>query len=280
MLIIRGRTLIAALVSITLSATATSVLAQENSNPVAAMPWKKGDLQLGSKAVIQLDDDAVGLLEADSGKFLEYTGNLATPGSSIVMGRDWWAVFGFTESGYVKDDDKIDAEALLKELKDSDGPSNEERKKHGLAQLQTDGWYVPPHYDQSTKQLEWGLRIHAIGDPNPVINYTVRILGRHGYEHATLVSSPENLDRDVAQFKSKLAKFDFNQGERYSEFKPGDHVAEFGLAALVAGGAAAVATKTGFWKVLAGALAAGWKIIVGIFVAGLAAIKNIFKRNK
>jgi len=65
-----------------------------------------------------------------------------------------------------------------------------------------------------------------------------------------LVSSPETLDQSVGSLKKALGGYDFTRGEKYAEFRPGDHVAEFGLAALIAGGAAAVATKKGFWRFL------------------------------
>jgi uncharacterized membrane-anchored protein len=113
-----------------------------------------------------------------------------------------------------------------------------------------------------------------------IINYTVRILGRSGYESAILVSDPEQLEGDVRAFKAALQGFNFNSGERYSEFKPGDRVAEFGLAALVAGGAAAIATKTGFWKGIAVFFAAFWKLILGVGVAALTGIGKLFKRDK
>ena len=102
---------------------------------------------------------------------------------------------------------------------------------------------------------------------------------RTGYEAATLVSSPDSLQQDIVAFKSALKGFDFNAGEKYSEFKQGDRIAEFGLAALVAGGAAAVAVKTGFWKVLLGGLAAFWKFIAAGVVALLAFFGKMFKRE-
>jgi uncharacterized membrane-anchored protein len=214
---------------------------------------------LGTKAKLKIPDKTGALPEADSGKFLELTGNLPTSGLNIVVGNHWWATFEFDDSGYIKDDEKIEADALLKQMKESDGPSNEQRRKHGLSELVTDGWYVPPHYDASTKRLEWGLRLHALDNPAPIVNYTVR--------------------RDIAEFKQVLTGFDFNPGEKYSEFKSGDRVAEFGLAALVAGGAAAVATKTGFWKVLVAFFAAGWKLILGGAAAVVAAVNKLFKRK-
>ena len=250
-------------------------------SPFDDLNWQKGpsEFKLGSRATLQLPDRSGGLQEADSNKFLELTGNLPSPGTTIVVKGNWWATFDFDDSGYVKDDEKIDADELLKTLKASDGPSNEERRKRGMPELITDGWFIAPHYDPKTKYLEWALRLHASNDPRPVINYTVRMLGRSGYERAVLVSSPETLEGDVAEFKAVLNNFSFNAGERYSEFKPGDRVAEFGLAALVAGGAAAVAAKTGFWKVIVGALAAGWKLVLGAVVALFAGLGRLFKRG-
>ena len=57
-------------------------------------------------------------------------------------------------------------------------------------------------------------------------------------------------------------------------------MAEIGLAALVVGGAAAVAAKTGFWKVLITALAAFWKFIAVGAVAVFAAIGKLFKKKE
>ncbi len=179
--------------------------------------------------------------------------------------------------GYVKDDEKIDADAILKSIKDMDEPGNEERKRLGFGPLHTDGWYVAPHYDTQTKRLEWGLKLHS--DEGVTLNYTVRLLGREGVMNATLVSSPEKLDNDVKSFKKALDGFEFASGKRYAEFQPGDHVAEIGLAALVAGGAAAIATKKGFWAVLAGFFATAWKAIVAAVVGLGAWFKSKFNKK-
>ena len=243
-----------------------------------ALKWERGPVSgaLSDKATIKLPDGVAYLDEGNSSKFLELTGNVPAPHHNIVASEDWFAAFSFDPVGYVKDDEKIDADALLKQIKESDEPSNEERRKRGLPELHTEGWYVAPHYDTATKHLEWGLRLRSADSTQPVINYTVRLLGRTGYESAILVSSPDKLDSDVRAFKAVLTGFDFNAGERYAEFKPGDRVAEFGLAALVAGGAAAVAVKTGFWKVILASLAAFWKVIAAGAVAVVAAIGKLF----
>ncbi len=255
---------------------------EEQRAAMAALPWKQGPATgpLGDKATMSVPKDAALLGEDGSVKFMELTGNLPTPGYSIVASDGWFAAFSFSPVGYVKDDEKIDADALLKDLKAQDGPSNEERRSRGLPELTTEGWYVPPHYDPTTKHLEWGMKLRSGNDKEPLINYTVRLLGRTGYESVVLVSSPETLDADVRSFKTVLAGFNFNAGERYAEFKPGDHVAEFGLAALVAGGAAAVAAKTGLWKVVLGFLVASWKLVAAAAVAVVVGIGKFFKGKK
>jgi uncharacterized membrane-anchored protein len=95
--------------------------------------------------------------------------------------------------------------------------------------------------------------------------------------NAILISSPETLNNDVQNFKAALSGFEFNSGESYAEFKEGDRVAEYGLAALIAGGAAAVATKKGFFAAIAGFLMASWKIAALAFVGLLTWIRSLFK---
>ena len=188
-------------------------------------------------------------------------------------------MFDYADEGYIKDDEKIDADALLKQLQASDGPASEERKRQGLCPLHTDGWFVPA-LRRADQAPGMGHLLHEEGSTEPVVSYTVRVLGRRGYEAAVLVSRPQSLSKDVQGFKQILAQFDFVPGERYSEFRSGDRVAEYGIAALVASGAAAVATKTGFWKVLLGFLAAGWKVVVAGVVALGAGIGKLFSRKR
>ena len=279
------KTLVAALALL----AGTNVLAQDPSPTQAqqdyraqmrALPWKVGPTtgDLEGKAKLNVPAQYRFLDAADGGKFLKLTGNLPH-NENILFGQGWWAVLGFDPVGYVKDDEQIDADKLLASLKSNDDEENAERKKLGEPGLHTIGWSVPPHYDAQSKHLEWGLKIRADDSNEEVVNYTVRLLGRTGYESATLVSSPETLDRDVASFKTALQGFDFNSGEKYSEFRAGDHVAEFGLGALVLGGAAAVAAKTGFWKVLVAGLAAGWKLIAVGAAAVVASVKKLFTRK-
>lgn len=263
-------------------AGAQGMSAEQRRAEFAKLPWQMGPAEgaVGAKATLKVPDQARLLPESHGARFLELTGNLPEPGNSILVAANWWAVFSFNNIGYIKDDEKLDPAQLLETLKSSDGPANEERKRRGLAQLTTEGWAVAPHFDPQTKHLEWGLRLRAEGESEPVINYTVRMLGRSGYESVTLVSAADTLQRDVAELKATLKGFRFNSGETYAEFKPGDHVAEIGLGALVLGGAAAAAVKGGWWKSLLAVLAAGWKLIAGVAVAAVMGLGKLLGRKK
>jgi uncharacterized membrane-anchored protein len=145
-----------------------------------------------------------------------------------------------------------------------------------MAPIYTDGWHVPPHYDSGTKRLEWGMRLRdERGGLH--INYTSRLLGRSGVMSAVLVSSPQTLNEDVKSFNGALAGYQFNAGEQYAEFKSGDKVAEYGLAALVVGGAAAAAAKAGLFKSLGKFL---WVIVGGALMGGWALLKKLFARKE
>lgn len=111
------------------------------------------------------------------------------------------------------------------------------------------------------------------------MNYSTKLLGRSGYTTAVLVSDPQTFTSDVREFKAALRSVEYVPGEKYSEWKPGDKVAAYGLGALVVGGAAALATKKGFWAVLAGLFGAFWKLILGVGVALLAGLGSLFKKK-
>jgi len=245
------------------------------------LPWQEGPASgdVGTRSKIQIPEGARLLPESSGNRFLELTGNLPEDGDTVLVRDHWWATLSFNDAGYVKDDEKLDPDALLKALRENDEEANKERTKRGMATLTNEGWIVPPHYDPTTKFLEYGLKLRSSDSPRPVVNYTMRLLSRRGYETVTLVTRPETLEADVQDLHQVLTGFKFNPGETYGEFKPGDHVAEFGLGALVLGGAAAAAIKGGWFKGLAAALVAGWKLVVAGVVALGAGIKRLFTRS-
>jgi uncharacterized membrane-anchored protein len=247
---------------------------------IERLDWKFGPTQgsIAGVAAIAVPQGSVFLGSAGTRRFLELQGNLGEDNTYTFAPGDlrWFAAFSFDESGYVQDDEKIDPVALLEILKRNNASGNEERQRRGLQTLVLEDWYIVPHYDVQTKRLEWGTKLRqASGDIT--VNYTIRLLGRSGVMRATLVSEPASLDQDIRTFKAGLTGFEFNQGQRYSEFRSGDKVAEYGLAALIVGGAAAAAAKSGAFKAIGKFVAFG---VFGGLAAAWAAIKSFFSRKR
>lgn len=194
----------------------------------------------------------------DTDKFLKLNGNPPVGNAYTIAATQagWFGILHFAPEGYIKDDEKIDAEALLKTLKEQNVAGNEAKRKQGYQALVLEGWAIPPRYDAENKRLEWGTRLRG-EDNSQVVNVSTRILGRSGYTSAVLVTSPETVEVDLADFKKALKDYDYVKGEKYSEWKQGDKVAAYGLGALVLGGAAAAATSKGGFKVIGLAIAAG-----------------------
>jgi uncharacterized membrane-anchored protein len=236
---------------------------------------------IGTEAQIRLTNELRFLDVPNTSRFVQLNGNPPIADAYTVAPKllDWFAIFEFDPIGYVKDDEQIDPDELLKTLKKQNVRSIEERKRLGLRVLHLTGWFVAPHYDVETRRLEWGTRLVS-DDGDVTVNYSIRILGRDGVMRAILVSDPTNLEQDIKAFRISLKGFDFISGHRYAEFRSGDKVAEYGLAALIVGGAAAAAAKTGAGKALFGFV----KFIgIGIFAAGaavLACFKRLFSSRK
>ncbi len=189
-----------------------------------------------------------------------------------VDGSDWFMVFEFSPIGYVKDDEKdqLDADALLASIRRGTEAANKVRRERGWTTMDIVGWQTPPFYDQRTNNLRWAILGRS--ESSQTVNYSTRLLGRSGVMEVDLVLDPQDLTATLPEFDRVLSEFSFKQGQKYAEFRSGDKVAAYGLAALVAGGAGAAALKSGvlakFWKVIVLALA-GVAAAVKKFIAGL-----------
>jgi len=272
----------------------TSTLAADTPASVAPkvqIDWAGGPItaRLGDVAEIKVPAGYRFTGKEGTRKFLELTQN--PPGGNelgtIIPAASedaesktafWFVIFEFSDVGYVKDDDrdKLDADALLKTIKDNTEESNKERAKRGWAAYHVTNWYKAPFYDLATKNLTWAMKGYSVVENNQEssVNYSVRILGRRGTMNADLVLDPNLVINVVPKFQNLLTGFSFLPGNTYAEFRPGDKIAEYGLATLVAGGATAIALKTGL-------LAKLWKLIVAAMVAIIAFLKrawNYFKR--
>lgn len=235
--------------------------------PAAARLEKVAEIQLPEKYAAADGDDTRRIMEAMQNPPTGREVGVVFPGEF-----DWYAVFEYDDIGYVKDDEKhaLDADAILQSIRRGTEESNKERSKRGWSPLTIVGWEQPPHYDEQTHNLTWAVRAENRGEP--VVNYNTRLLGRKGVMRVTLVTDPQSLPTVLPRFRTLVDGYSFAKGSRYAEWVPGDKVAKVGLTALVTGGAAALAVKSGLLKYL-------WKILVAVGVGSLAFVRRLFRRS-
>lgn len=240
--------------------------------------WIEGPsiVDLGDVAQIELGDEYVFADGEDTREILEYLGD---PVSKLEVGvvcakaedEEWAVWFEYDPIGYVKDDEKesLDSKAILESIKQANDEANKTRIERGFPAINVIGWYEEPHYDVDSHNLVWCVLAESQGIQ--LLNYNTRLLGRHGYMAVTLATDLATLESTKAHLEDIIGHFSWKSGKSYAEWVSGDKVAEIGLAALIAGGAGAVAAKTGL-------LGKIWKFLVAGVVALVAAISGLIKR--
>ena len=274
------RSMVSALVALLAPA---AVLAQPEAPKVN---WVEGPktVDLGQVAQLALPEGYIFLNAEDARAMQEAMGNvpdgrevgLVAPASND---EHWFVIFDYNEVGHIRDDekDKIDANALLGSIREGTEEANKVRVKKGASAIHVVGWQQPPKYDDRTHNLTWGI-IGQDDGGDRVVNFNVRLLGRKGVISATLVDDETNIVAARPHLDRILGSFSYKQGSRYAEFRPGDKLAEYGLMALVAGGAGAVAAKTGLLAALFKVLAKGGKAIVLLVAAAVAGLVKLLKK--
>lgn len=256
---------------------------QAQDNALAALDWQIGPTQgaIGDKATIQVPDGYVFLGNEDTKKLMEMMENIPSDNEYVFAPNDlrWFAVFAFNPVGYVEDNETLDPEALLDTVTRGTEQGNIQRKERGWSTMSILGWKFQPRYDKPNNLLEWAFLAKDDTSNTPIVNYNTRLLGRSGVMEVVLVADPTDLDSAVQEFKQGVKGYSFVSGERYADYREGDRLAEFGLAALVAGGAAAVATKKGLWAAIVGFFAAAWKFILAAVGGLIAWGSSRFKRK-
>jgi uncharacterized membrane-anchored protein len=267
-----------AIVGIVVFAQMLSLLAHAQNPNLENVNWQKGP-SIGNLADVAQVRIPMGYVFAEANDTRTLLETMQNPTSGNELGFitpatfDWFVVFEFDNIGYVRDDEKnsLDADAILESIRKSTEASNKERRRRGWPILTVLGWEQPPHYNETTHNLEWAIRGQS--KENLLINYNTRLLGRSGVMRVTLVTDPATLSAILPKFKKLIAGFQFKQGQQYAEYRQGDKLAKYGLTALVVGGASAVAVKTGLFKWI-------WKGLVVGFIAIFAFLKRLFSRIK
>ena len=249
------------------------------------LDWQDGPqtVSLGQVAELQLPAGYVFLDAEDTKTLMEQMGNVADGSelglvSSADENATWFVIFEEREVGYVRDDDKddIDADAILESIREGTEEANKVRAERGIAGIHVVGWQTPPRYDETTNNLTWAI-LGRDDEGGDVVNFNVRLLGRRGFVSATLVDDATQITLARPHLDLLLGGFGYTTGHKYAEFREGDKIAKYGLAALVVGGAGAAAAKTGLLAALGKLIAKGGKLVI-VFVLGVAAaIRKILR---
>lgn len=247
-----------------------------------ALNWVKGPttVEVQGNSKLTIPDQYVYLDPGNTKKFLELQHNLSDGREVMVapQNMEWMAYLEFSDEGYVKDNEKIDAPALLKTLQSNTEAGNEERRRRGWNELKLVDWATPPVYNTTTKRLEWATILDS--KDGRAVNFSTKILGRRGYTSVIMVTDPGNLQAAESNLDHVLTGYSFNAGETYADWRSGDKVAEYGLAALIVGGVAAVAAKKGLFSVIGAFLVASWKFLMIGVVAAATWVRNLFARKR
>ncbi|MFP5391034.1 MAG: DUF2167 domain-containing protein [Gammaproteobacteria bacterium] len=193
---------------------------------------------------------------------------------SPLSAEGWGVVITYDKDGHVKDDDasSIKYDELLKDMQENTASHNDERKKAGYPAMTLVGWAEPPRYDAGTHKLYWAQHLHSEGSKEDSLNYNIRVLGREGVLILNAVAGMDQIAGVKEEMKKVTAFTDFTDGNRYADFNSStDKVAEYGIAALIAGGAAA---KLGLFGKLFAVLLAFKKVL---FLAGAALVSFFWK---
>jgi uncharacterized membrane-anchored protein len=253
-----------------------------------AMLRGAADVALLDQATLKLPPGYLFIPKEQAARLLVAMGN--RPGNDVLglvlQERDdshGFIVVRFIKSGYIKDDDakNWNADQLLSGIKEGTEEDNAERRKRGMHEIEVVGWVQAPAYDPATHRLVWSLSSKDKGAPDSAergVNYNTYALGREGYFSMNLVTGLNSIEAEKPSAHTLLAALEYKDGKRYGEFNAStDHIAEYGLAALIGGLAA---KKLGLLAVFAAFFVKFAKVflIAGIAVVGV--LVKIFRGKR
>lgn len=243
---------------------------------IAAFQWRTGAIALANGAATIDVPASHQFLEADQAYHLlvdvwgnppgiadDLLGVVLQADAGVYDDRPAYVVY-YEETGYVHDRDagRIDYDAKLRDMLREDSVSNEERRAAGYSGLQLIGWAAPPYYDRTRKALHWAKELVSDDSDRNVLNYNIRILGRHGVLVINAISTMDHLDEVNEELPVVLGMAAFNDGYRHDQYDPRtDQAAERSLGSLIDG----VEPDRTLERIVL-----GLKVAVGAFLGALA----------
>jgi uncharacterized membrane-anchored protein len=239
------------------------------------LPAAKATLALGEDYYFLGADDARRVLTEAWGNppsVVEGVLGMVFPAGKSPVDDTWGAVITYVGDGYVSDTDAaaIDYADLLRQLKAGEEEENRALAADGYPASNIVGWAQQPSYDAARHNLIWAKEIAFAGSPENTLNYDVRVLGREGVLSMNIVAQVGDLAAIRPEATKLMNTASFQPGAQYADYREGvDKKASYGVAGLIAGGAAlAVAKKAGLLGILFLVLKKGWIVIA---VGGAAA---------
>jgi uncharacterized membrane-anchored protein len=265
-----------------------------SSEPPLQLHWQHGPdgIDLGHGALLALPAHRSFLRGKEAVDLMEKMGNLYNEDLlGIVVSddpdADYMVTLRYVDEGYVKDDEKIDAKAILDTIVKGEPEYNEERQKRGFSPIHAEGWAEEPRYDRTRHELVWALLVSSAEESS--VNLNTRVLGRHGHISVNLVTDRQALPRYRDEGLALVEATNFKAGDRYEDFdKSKDRVAEYGLAGLILGGvgvgvavkAAKVGLLAALWKPIVAFLLAAKKAVIALVVGAGALVKKLLGRKE
>jgi uncharacterized membrane-anchored protein len=297
----------ATVAAVLLATLATPILARAQAAPAAQseeaqanelkLAWVAGTLAAteGPADIALIDQATLKLLpgydfipKAEGARILRALGNTVGELTFVGLivgtkpGDDWIVATRYVKEGYIKDDDakNWNADELLANIKEGTAEANKDRVARGFPELEVLGWVEKPAYDSATHRLVWSLLAKQKDEPDTAdngINYNTYALGREGYFSLNLLTSSSRVDADKNAAHELLAALSYNAAKGYEDFNAStDHIAEYGIAALVGG---VVAKKLGLFALI-GVFVAKFAKVIGIGALAFGgAIWNFFRRK-
>lgn len=293
------KNLVAALLCLTLSGLMAAARAEDKSAApqmsaeqfLASLKFQQGKISLEDNiATLDLPASFRYLSPTDTARVLvEAWGNppggkslgMIVPAKVSVLERAGWGVIiTYDADGHVEDGDagSIKYDELLKEMQESVLENNAERKTQGYPAVKLIGWAEKPSYDKQAHKLYWAKELEIDGAGQRSLNYNIRVLGRKGVLVLNAIAGMDQIAEIKAEMQHVTAFTDFTPGQRYADFDGKvDQTAGYGIAAMIAGGAAA---KLGLFGKLFAFLLVFKKLILLALLGAGAAIFKFFGRKK
>ncbi len=269
-------------------ATAEQEVDQNNPWVLAMQAATKGpaEIVLANQATLRLPAGYLYVPKKEAAVLMDAWGNSTGDEFHGLVFSDqednWFTTIDYIASGYIKDDDAKDwdAEELLDSIKEGTEEQNKMRAQRGINEMEIVGWVQQPTYQANIHHLVYSISSKdkgAAADAEQGINYNTYVLGREGYFNLNLVTGLSAIGEDKRHAETLLSALTFNDGKRYDQFVEGtDHVAEYGLAALVAG---AAAKKIGLLATIGLFFAKAWKLILLAGIGVVAGIRKFFGKK-